>query len=221
VDNAALEQALLEGASALGIEVDHESAKRLIQFQEELLRWNLRVNLVGRASLPRDVMEKHLLDCLAVMPEVSSAATLIDIGAGAGLPGIPLKVLRPTMDVTLVDSIGKKVAFMRHAILELGLGAGIRVRQARAEGRPTAEQLPVTEVAISRAVTALPEWLGLAFSYVAPGGQVVAMLSKAEDAAIAKIATQIGATLRSVRRYELPFSRAPRAVAVFQRGTGG
>jgi 16S rRNA G527 N7-methylase RsmG len=79
----------------------------------------------------------------------------------------------------------------------------------------------VTEVAISRAVTALPEWLGLALSYVAPGGQVVAMLSKAEDTAIARIATEIGATVKSVRRYELPFSRAPRTVAVFQRGSGG
>ena len=221
MDNAALEQALLEGAGTLGIGVDPPSAKRLIQYQEELLRWNLRVNLVGRASLPREVMEKHLLDCIAVVPEVSSAATLIDIGAGAGLPGIPLKVLCPTMDVTLVDSIGKKVAFMRHAILELELGPGIRVRQSRAQGNPTAEQLPVTEMAICRALTALPEWLGLAFSYVVPGGQVVAMLSKAEDTAIAKVATQIGATVRSVRRYELPFSRAPRAVAVFQRGSRG
>jgi 16S rRNA (guanine527-N7)-methyltransferase len=220
VDNAALEQALIEGAGALGIKVDSRSAKRLIQYQEELLRWNLRINLIGRASVAREVMEKHLLDSLAVVPEISSAATLIDIGAGAGLPGIPLKVLRPTMDVTLVESIGKKAAFMRHAILELELGSGIRVRQARAQGNPAAEQLPVTEASISRAVSALPEWLGLALSYVAPGGHVIAMLSHAEDAAVATTAAQAGATLLSVRRFELPFSRAPRAVAVFRRSGG-
>jgi 16S rRNA (guanine527-N7)-methyltransferase len=164
-----------------------------------------------------EVMEKHLLDSVAVLPEISAAATLIDIGAGAGLPGIPLKVLRPSMDVTLVDSIGRKVAFMRHAILTLELGPGIRVRQARAQGKPDAEQLPVTAAAISRAVSALPEWLGLALPYVAPGGQVIAMLSNAEDAAVAKTAAEVGATLLSIRRYELPFSRAPRAVAVFRR----
>lgn len=220
MDNAALEQALLEGAGALGIEVDPRSAKTLIRYQDELLRWNTRVNLVGRASSPAEVMEKHLLDCLSVTPEVSPVATLIDIGAGAGLPGIPLKVIRPAMDVTLVDSIGKKVGFMRHAILELELGSGIRVRQIRAQGNPVAEQLPLAELAISRALTALPDWLGLAFSYVIPGGRVVAMLAKGEDASLAKIAAQFEATLLSVRRYELPFSHAPRAVAVFRRGGG-
>ena len=221
MDNATLEQALIAGAGALGLDVDSQSAKRLIHYQDELLRWNARVNLVGRGGLPMDVLEKHLLDSLAVAPEVSSTATLIDIGAGAGFPGIPLKILRPTMDVTLVDSVGKKVAFMRHAIVELELGPGIRVRQARAQGAPAAEQLPVTEVAISRAFAAVPQWLRLAFSYVAPGGQVIAMLSRAEDDELAKTAAQTGAVLRSVRRYELPFSQAPRAVALFERGSEG
>ncbi len=216
VDNAALEEALLAGAQALGLSVDPASARRLIQYEGELLRWNARVSLVGRRSSPMEVMEKHVLDSIAALPEVADAATLIDIGAGAGLPGIPLKLLRPALDVTLVEATGKKAAFMRSAIENLGLGTGIRVRQARARGAPLDEQLPRTEVAISRALAALPEWLSLGLRYVGVGGRVIAMLARADDAQMRQAATQAGAVVQSVRRYELPFSRANRTLAVFR-----
>ena len=216
VDNAALEEALLAGAQSLGLPLDRASVRRLIQYEGELLRWNARVSLVGRRSSPMEVMEKHVLDSIAALPEVADAATLIDIGAGAGLPGIPLKLLRPALDVTLVEATGKKAAFMRSAIESLGLGTGIRVRQARARGAPLDEQLPRTEVAISRALAALPEWLSLGLRYVGVGGRVIAMLARTDDAQMRQAATQAGAVVQSVRRYKLPFSRADRTLAVFR-----
>ncbi len=216
VDNAALEEALLAAARALDLSVDAASARRLIQYEGELLRWNARVNLVGRRSSPMEVMERHLLDSIAALPEVGDAGTLIDIGAGAGLPGIPLKLVRPALDVTLVEATGKKAAFMRSAIETLSLGTGIRVRQARARGAPLDEQLPRTEVAISRALGALPEWLRLGLRYVGSGGRVIAMLARVDDAQVRQAATQAGAVVQSVRRYELPFSRANRTLAVFR-----
>ena len=217
VDNAPLAKALVSGAALMGLRLDSASADRLISYQEELLRWNSRVNLVGRASTPAQVMEKHLLDSLAAAPELEGVSTLVDIGAGAGLPGIPLKVLHPRMEVTLVDSNGKKVAFMRHAIAKLGLGPGIRVAQSRAAGAPAREQLPIVDAAISRAAAPLHKWLRLGVSYVHPGGRVIAMISGIEDAGLAAAATAAGASLWSARRYVLPFSHAARAIAVFQR----
>jgi 16S rRNA (guanine527-N7)-methyltransferase len=217
VDNAPLAKTLMSGAARMGLPLDAASAEKLIGYQEELLRWNRRVNLVGRASTPAQVMEKHLLDSLAAAPELEGVSTLIDIGAGAGLPGIPLKVLRPQMEVTLVDSNGKKVAFMRHAIAKLALGPAIRVAQARAIGTPARERLPIVEATISRALAPLREWLTLAFSYVGAGGRVIAMLSGMEDSALAAAAEAAGATLCSARRYELPFSHARRTIAVFER----
>jgi 16S rRNA (guanine527-N7)-methyltransferase len=217
VDNAALERALLDGAAQLRLGLDLKSAKTLVAYEGELLRWNKRINLVGRASTPMEIMEKHFLDSLAAAPEIASAATLIDIGAGAGFPGVPLKMLSPKTDVTLVDSTGKKVAFMRHAIATLGVGPGIHVRHARAQGSPAKEKLPQAEVAISRALAALPQWLKLAFFYVVPGGRVIAMLSQATDSAISAAAEDAGAALISARKYELPFSRAARTIAVFER----
>jgi len=217
VDNAPLVKALVSGAALMGLRLDSATAERLIDYEEELLHWNRRVNLVGRASTPAQVMEKHLLDSLAAAPELEGVSTLMDIGAGAGLPGIPLKVLRPRMEVTLVDSNGKKVAFMRHAIAKLGLGPGIRVAQSRAVGARAREQLPIVHAAISRAAAPLPEWLRLAVSYIGRGGRVIAMLSGIEDAALAAAGAAAGTPLWSARRYQLPFSHAPRTIAVFQR----
>jgi 16S rRNA (guanine527-N7)-methyltransferase len=216
VDNGALEEALLSGAQALGLSVDPTLARQLIQYEGEILRWNARVNLVGRRSSPMEVMERHLLDSIAALPDVGDAGTLIDIGAGAGLPGIPLKLMRPALDVTLVEATGKKAAFMRSAIESLHLGSGIRVRQARARGAPFEEQLPRTEVAISRALSSLPQWLSLGLRYVGSGGRVIAMLARADDAQMRQAARQAGAVVQSIRRYELPFSSANRTIAVFQ-----
>lgn len=216
VDNATLEESLLAGAQALGLPVDPASARRLIHYMGELLRWNAQVNLVGRRSSPMGVMERHVLDSIAALPDVGDAGTLIDIGAGAGLPGIPLKLMRPALDVTLVEATTKKAAFMRHAIVSLRLGSGIRVRQARAKGTPLEEQLPRAEVAISRALAALPEWLPLGLRYIGSGGRVIAMLARADDAQLHQAAKQAGAVVESIRRYELPFSGANRTLAVFR-----
>lgn len=216
VDNAALEESLLAGAAALGLSLEPATARRLVQYEGELLRWNAQVNLVGRRSDPEEVMERHILDSIAPLPEVASAGTLIDIGAGAGLPGIPLKVVRPDLDVTLVEATGKKAAFIRSAIETLHLGSGIRVCQARAGGLPLDERLPRTEVAISRALASLPEWLPLGLRYVVPGGRVVAMLARAGDEQLQQAAAEVGASLHSVRRYQLPISRAHRTLAVFR-----
>ena len=216
VDNAALEEALLRGGQKLGVAMDSAMARQLVEFERHLLRWNERINLVGRQSTPFDVMERHLLDSVAAAEDVAAAQSLVDIGAGAGFPGIPLKIAQPVLDVTLVEATGKKVAFMRSALDELKLGQGIRARQTRAQGAPTAEGVVRADAAISRALVALPEWLSLAAHYVVPGGRVIAMMARAEDAHLERAAANAGAALVRVRRYELPFSRAARAIAVFE-----
>jgi 16S rRNA (guanine527-N7)-methyltransferase len=215
VDNAALQNALISGAAQLGVQIGLPVAQKLLEYQSELFRWNAKVNLVGRAAAPMDVLERHLIDSLAIAPEVAVAGALMDVGAGAGLPGIPLKVLRPALDVTLVESVAKRVAFMRRAISLLQLGAGVRVAHERARGSPRAERLPLVDAAVARAFAPLPEWLRLGFRYVVPGGRVIAMLANPTESSLAEAAAEAKAALVSIRRYELPFSKAARAVAVF------
>ena len=115
----------------------------------ELIKWNAKVNLTA-ITAPEEVLEKHFLDSLAVLPEVEGAASLLDLGAGAGFPGLPLKLARPWMAVTLVDAVGKKVGFLKAAIAALGLKEA-RGLHARAEGKPEAEGMPRAELLIARA----------------------------------------------------------------------
>jgi len=215
VDNEGLQTRLVEGAAALGVTLSEGAAGLLLRYSGELLRWNAKVNLTAITD-PAEVVEKHLLDSLAVAPEVAGAGTLLDMGCGAGLPGLPLKVLQPELQVTLVDSVAKKIGFVKAAAAALGLKGATAIHQ-RLAGRPDAEGVPRAGVVISRAFTELEAFLPLAAPYLAePGGRAVAMLGKApEDPAAA--AARAGLRFQALRRYALPFSGAERHVAVFQR----
>jgi 16S rRNA (guanine527-N7)-methyltransferase len=206
VDKAHLER-LAQGRKILGLEPAPEVDDALLRYAAELLRWNARVNLTAVTD-PDEVVEKHLLDSLAVWPEVRGATTLLDLGAGAGLPGLVLALASPSLSVTLVDAVAKKVGFLKHAAATLGLAGRVKAVHARLEGDAEKEGLPRAEVVISRAFMDAERFVPLARQYVAPGGRVVAMLGKTPDTLTALNPT-------SVRSFELPFSKAPRAVAVF------
>ena len=207
---------LAEGAQALGLTLPAGLEGPLFQLMGELLKWNAKVNLTA-ITAPEEVLEKHFLDSLAVLPEVAGAASLMDLGAGAGFPGLPLKLAQPSLAVTLVDAVGKKVAFIKAAAGALRLSE-VRGVHARAEGHPETEGLPRAELLIARAFRDLPDWLDLAPAYVAPGGRVVAMLGKnASDAELAQAAGARGLRVVSARAYRLPFSGAERQVAVFAK----
>nr|WP_253899903.1 16S rRNA (guanine(527)-N(7))-methyltransferase RsmG [Corallococcus carmarthensis] len=200
----------------MGVTVGPDVGPQLQRLMAELLKWNAKVNLTA-ITAPEEVLEKHFLDSLAVLPEVTGATSLLDLGAGAGFPGLPLKLVLPGMGVTLVDTVGKKVAFIKAAAASLGL-TGVRGLHARAEGKPETEGIPRAQVLIARAFMDLPDWLGLAPAYVEEGGRVVAMLGKAQtDAELQARAAERNLRVVSARAYRLPFSGAERQVAVFAK----
>jgi 16S rRNA (guanine527-N7)-methyltransferase len=211
VDNE--EAALRRGAEKLGVNLSPSATAKLLLFARELKRWSAKVPLVSRRSLS-DLLEKHVLDSLALSPDLSGAESVIDIGSGGGFPGIPLKVQSPSLTVVLVESSAKKAAFLRHVAARLDLG-GLSIHSVRAAGKPDFEGLPRSEVVISRAFAPLPSWLALGLHYLRPGGRVFAMLAQDDDAALEQAAVQAGAKLLSVRRFSLPFSGASRAIATF------
>lgn len=206
---------LEEGLGRLGLEVPAGVPERLWDYAQELLRWNARVNLTAITRLD-EVVEKHLLDSLAVLPEVRSATSLLDLGAGAGLPGIPLALALPGLSIVLADAVGKKVAFMKTALVKAGLVGRGRAVHVRAAGHPDDEGLGRAQVVISRALMDVEPWLALARAYLGAGGRVVAMLGQAPDeAALKTAAAKAGLTLLSRRTWTLPFSGDPRGAAVF------
>nr|WP_277991398.1 16S rRNA (guanine(527)-N(7))-methyltransferase RsmG [Corallococcus macrosporus] len=201
----------------MGVTVGPDVGPQLQRLMAELLKWNAKVNLTA-ITAPEEVLEKHFLDSLAVLPEVTGATSLLDLGAGAGFPGLPLRLALPGLGVTLVDTVGKKIAFIKAAAASLGL-TGVRGLHARAEGKPETEGIPRAQVLIARAFMDLPDWLNLAPAYVEEGGRVVAMLGKAQtDAELQARAAERNLRVVSARAYRLPFSGAERQVAVFTKG---
>jgi len=195
-----VDKALTEGLQKLGLALPPGAREGLLAYAKELLKWNQKVNLTA-ITAPDEVADKHLLDSLAVLPEVQGARSLLDLGAGAGLPGIPLALALPQLQVTLVDAVAKKVGFMKHAVAMLGLASRVKALHARAEGDPAKEGLPQAEAVISRALVEVEGWQRLARPYVQAPGRIIAMLGQTADPL--------------ARRYALPLSGDPRAVCVF------
>lgn len=215
MDNSA--SLLADGLERLALPLPAEAQARLLAYVAELLKWNEKVSLTA-ITRPDEVVDKHLLDSLAVVPEVKDATALLDLGAGAGLPGIPLAVALPSLRATLVDAVAKKVGFMKTGAVKAGVATRVRAVHARAEGDPSKEGLPVVDCVISRAFMDVGPFLLLARHYVAPGGRVVAMVGQtpAEDA-LRGHAAAAGLELVGRRTLQLPLSGDPRGVCVFRR----
>lgn len=110
---------LTDGLHAMGFEADGPRVEKLLAYAALLRKWNRAYNLVS-AGDAADLVSRHLLDSLSIHPHLVPG-TLLDVGAGAGLPGLPLAIVDPALDCTLLDSVGKKVRFMRHVVRSLGL----------------------------------------------------------------------------------------------------
>jgi 16S rRNA (guanine527-N7)-methyltransferase len=163
---------LEDGLRALGLALPPGAKSQLAAFVALLAKWNRTYNLTAIRE-PARMLTHHVLDSLAVLTVLALApgARLLDLGCGAGLPGLPLAVARPDVAVTLLDSSSKKVAFVRQAIGELGLANATAVA-ARVE----AFVPPVPfDVVISRAFSDLAAFEAAARRLLAPGGAVVAM----------------------------------------------
>jgi len=195
--------------------LDPALATPLLDYLALLLRWNRTYNLTAVRD-PHEMVVKHLLDSLAMHPYVdsllASGGALADLGTGAGLPGIPLAIVKPGLRVTLVESNGKKARFMREAIRQLGL-AGVRVAESRIE----ALDEPGAYAAITaRALATIPLILELGGHLLAPDGVLLAMkgVHPAEELA----AMPAGWTLRASHPLVVPGLDAERHLVVVGRG---
>lgn len=172
---------LARGLAALNIDGPEDLQPRLLAYLDLLAKWNRAYNL-SAVREPREMVTRHLLDSLAVLPWVG-ADNLLDIGSGAGLPGIPLAIARPDLQVTLLDSNGKKTRFLRQAVLELPL-ANVQIFEGRVEAyRP---ERPFARIS-SRAFSELGAFVRLARPLLAPGGRLLAMKGRLEPNELAQI----------------------------------
>jgi 16S rRNA (guanine527-N7)-methyltransferase len=205
------DEALRRGLDAFGIALPSGAAALLARYADRLLAWNRKVNLTSITE-PAEVAEKHLVDSLLLLPAVERARTLLDVGSGAGLPGVPLACVRPDLAVTCCDSVAKKVAFVKAVAAELGVN--VRAVAVRAAGDPEAERLPRADAVVSRALADPEAWVPLGARYLAEGGVLLAMLGREADRGrLEEIGRSAGLALEGLDRHELPLSRSARAIA--------
>jgi 16S rRNA (guanine527-N7)-methyltransferase len=204
---AELRAELDAGLAALAL--DPALAMPLLAYLALLDRWNRTYNLTAIRD-PREMVGKHLLDSLAMHPYIG-AGNLADLGAGAGLPGIPLAIAKPGLRVTLVESNGKKARFLREAVRTLGL-ADARVAESRAEAL---DEPGAYDAITARALATLPLIIALGGHLLKPGGRLLAMKGAVPDDEIASLPA--GWRVQSVQPLTVPGLAAERHLVVVAR----
>ena len=208
-------QTLKEGLPVLGLDLPDETAETLCRFGQVVVKQNEVMNLTAITE-PDQVAKLHLLDSLSVLKCADlKGKTLIDVGCGAGFPGVPLAIACPEAKVTLLDSLGKRMTWLETVLPELGVNA--RCVTARAEEAVTSCR-ETYDFATSRAVARLNILLELTAPYVKVGGKVLAMKGAAAREELAEAGNAIrklGLKLEEVK--EFPMDGTTHAVIVLRK----
>jgi len=173
-EGASADTLLAEGCARLGVGLDTAQRERLAQFAQLLLKWRRVYNLVGVKTL-HEVISHHLLDSLSVAGAIV-AGRLLDVGTGAGLPGLPLAIARPAIRAVLLEANAKRVRFLEHAVQTLQI-ENVEVVRERAENYNPRQRF---DYVISRALCGWPQFVALAEPLLNDTGQILAMKGRFE-----------------------------------------
>jgi len=181
---------LADGLDRLGLALSADQQANLLAYQALIAKWNRVYNLTAVRD-PAEMLTHHLLDSLAVVAPLrrhaaSKALRILDVGSGAGLPGVVLAIAEPHWQVTCVDTVGKKASFIQQAAAELGLRQ-LRSAHARVEELPPAH----ADVVTSRAFASLADFVTLTRSHLAPGGVWMAMKGKTPESELAALPASV------------------------------
>ena len=215
-------RAFLSGLNILGLSLAQEQLDSLLLYCRELRKWSKRVNLIARNTSSIDIVEKHFLDSLTLVPvirqygpdkEMDSEMSMLDVGTGAGFPGLVLAVALPELSVILAEPRQKRVSFLRHVIRTLGL-KNVQVIEQRIEPRQHWDG-PECHFITSRAVAATEHFLPL-IEGIATKDTVVIMMG-AGDGGPAEQAIIPGWHFLEKQGFALPFSLHPRVLTLLQK----
>lgn len=208
-----------EGIAVLGLKLPPQAFEQFRIYLEELQRWNARINLTGLKT-GQDIIVKHFLDSLAILPYLGDAASLADLGSGPGFPGLALKLVRPALTLTLVEARAKKAAFLQYLVSLLQL-QGVEVAQVHLTPALARQWGPRFDAVTSRAAFPLARFLELAAPLLLPGGRVLALkgpnLPPPELDAARKRRLSLGLGPLELHRYLLPLTGEPRALVLGRR----
>ena len=212
--SAELQRRLEALAARIPLEITTRESAALLRYLALLQRWNTTYNLTAVRD-PAQMLTQHLVDCLAIIPAMRRHAgdlpqRLLDAGSGGGLPGVVLAALNPAWDVTCVDSVGKKAAFIQQAAVELRL-PNLHSQHARVEQLTT----PPFQIITSRAFASLADFVKLTKAQLAPGGAWVAMKAKHPEAELADLPADVA--VFHVEQLDVPGLAAERCLVWMRR----
>jgi 16S rRNA (guanine527-N7)-methyltransferase len=208
---------VIDGARKLSIEIDEGVSAQFSVHASELIRWNRKINLTAITN-PRDIAIKHFLDSLAPARFMPDEARLLDIGSGGGFPGIPLKIVKSSLSVLMIDSVRKKVNFLKHVLRILNL-ENIEALQIRAQNLA---QEPGSansfDVIISRALSDLNPFVKSAVALLAPQGTIIAMKGEVDAKELDAVRANVPEDQYSmkVENYRLPSMNSLRSIVIIK-----
>lgn len=209
-----VEKILVEGSELLGIKLNEIQKKSFVEFLKLLKKWNKRVNLTSVTD-DKDIVIKHFLDSLSISNLIPDGSFVLDIGSGAGFPGIPLSIVNTSLKITLLDSTEKKVFFTREVIRKLEL-QNVETLVGRAEDLNNGIKRGVYDFVITRALGGIKKILELGFPYLKSDGKFLLMRGKngLGEWNIVKDELDGKIELIEVKNQTLPFSDYKRVVLV-------
>jgi 16S rRNA (guanine527-N7)-methyltransferase len=216
---------IVQGAKSFSLQMGPQIVGQYAEFAKMLVQWNEKINLTAITD-PRDMAIKHFIDSLAVAPFVPTCGSVLDMGTGAGFPGIPLKILYPHVRMTLIDAVLKKVNFIKYAIRTLKL-MDAEALHIRAEHLAHEDDHKRFDLITCRAFSSLEHFVMLAHPLLAEGGLLLALKGRFADkeplpqmdskASAVKLATIGHYPFKvSLTHYQLPFSNAARTIICLQ-----
>ncbi len=212
---------LEEGCQRLGISLDEEKKQQFIKFYELLTEWNKVMNLTGITEF-EEVLQKHFIDSLAIqkVTDMGETDTVIDVGTGAGFPGIPLKIAFPHLKITLLDSLQKRIRFLDEVVQTLNLKGVTTIHGRAEEYARRKEHREKYQICVSRAVANLSSLAEYCLPFVKKGGYFVSYksgnieeeLSRSENAV--KI---LGGEIENTVYFQLPGSDIERSFVLIKK----
>ena len=208
-----------EKSKDLGVRFSVKQTEQFFEYMNLLIEWNEKINLTAITD-PDEIILKHFIDSITILKELEDGSKLVDVGTGAGFPGIPLSIMNPSLKITLVDSLNKRLIFLQEVVNKLKL-ENIEIVHARAEefgqNKKYREQF---DISTSRAVANLSTLSEYLIPLVKVGGKVIGM--KASDAIqelneAQKAIEVLGGTVEKIDEFNLPQSDIGRTVIIIRK----
>lgn len=212
-----IRQYLIHGAINSGFELTERQIFEFELFVSELKKWNRSINLTSLQS-DKDIVVKHIIDSLFMASITNNSEVVLDIGSGAGIPALPIKIFKPDVTVISVDAVGKKTQFQRHVARILKLN-GFEAIHARVE-QLSVEHFARYQVVTSRAFASLLQFIVVGEKFLAPTGRMIALKGPLADSELEECNETMqlqGLSVSSIRKYRLPYDLGERRMIEIKR----